>query len=69
MKYYKIIKDGVRDRETFFEGVKDELLTMNERRKHCPNIPERCFEAVEISKRNVYWFFGARFECGRIREV
>lgn len=23
------------------------------------------FEPVEISKNNIYWFFGARFECNR----
>lgn len=62
MRYYKVIKDGARDRETFFECYKGELLTMRERKAYCPSIPERCFEAVDISKRKVYWFFGKRFE-------
>ena len=41
--------------------VGNELYTTKEyaRLAMCPE----WFEVVEISKRKIYWFFGARFEC------
>lgn len=39
-----------------------ELYTPTERKKIAN--ADKFFEKVEVSKRNTYWFFGARFERG-----
>lgn len=71
MKYYKALNDKVmilpyRTKGPFF--AKDELLTETELKKLCERyrwnfdkIVENNFSVVEISKREVYWFFGYRF--------
>lgn len=40
--------------------VGEELYTPAERKKIANN--DRFFEKVHISRRKIYWFFGARFE-------
>lgn len=64
MVYYRINKAGS---DKFINGVqlttvKNELFTEKEMRKN--GIPFSYADKVEISKRNIYWFFGARFEIG-----
>lgn len=60
MKYYKIKKEhGNRRRKDGSIYIANELYTENEKEKY--NIPLNYCDVVEISKRNVYFFFGARF--------
>ena len=42
--------------------VKGELFTEKEVKKY--NIPEKILEKVEISRKKIYYFFGARLEKG-----
>ena len=47
--------------------IANELYTVKEWEKVVKNhvfgcSPGNCVELVEISKNNIYWFFGARFE-------
>ncbi len=65
MKYYRVKPEGadVYIFHHFANGtflIKDELYTEKEKEKY--NIPAFYLEEVNISKRNIYWFFGARFE-------
>ena len=46
--------------------AKDELFTKKEIEKY--NIPTKILVPVEISKKRVYFFFGARFEAGTFFE-
>ena len=60
MKYYKIKKEY--DNKKRSDGsilIANELYTEKEKEKY--NIPTLCCEVVEVSKKKVYWFFGARF--------
>lgn len=66
MKYYKDMIFADRTKGLAF--VKNELLTETELKKQCERnrwnfdkIVEHNFLAVEISKRQIYWFFGCRF--------
>ena len=71
MKYYKALNDRCmilpnRSKRLFF--LKDELLTEKELLKYCKRyawdfnkIVENNFSTVEISKRQIYYFFGCRF--------
>ena len=43
--------------------IENELLTVKERNKKCPYLMDIIFEPVNISKRNIFWSFGVRFEC------
>ena len=71
MKYYKAINDKVMfldDRTKTIVFVKDELLTEKELLSYCERnkwnfdkIVEHNFSLVEISKRQIYYFFGCRF--------
>ena len=71
MKYYKALdyKDKIfADRAKGLAFVKNELFTEKELKKQCEcngwnfdKIVEHNFVPVEISNREVYWFFGARF--------
>lgn len=71
MKYYKALNDKVMffsDRTKGLDFVKNELLTETELKKKCERnklsfdkIVEYNFSVVEISKRDIYWFFGCRF--------
>ena len=64
MIYYRVNKNGA-DKYIFNCKIcllKNEIYTEKEREKY--NIPFSYVEKVNISKKNIYWFFGARFECG-----
>ena len=41
-----------------FAGVKGELLTMGEVKKH--HVPERFYDIVEAPRKDIAWVFGAR---------
>ena len=41
--------------------IANELYTEKEAAKHC--LPPFVYDVVEVSKRNIYIMFGARFEC------
>ena len=60
MKYYKVKKEADNKRRS--DGniyVANELYT--EREKEKLNLNEAFLEVVEVSKKSIYWFFGARF--------
>lgn len=60
MKYYKIKKEH--DNKKRKDGsilIENELYTEKELKKY--NIPVDYCDIVEVSKRQVYFFFGARF--------
>jgi hypothetical protein len=60
MKYYKIKKENDnRRRKDGSIYVANELYTEKEKEKY--NIPEDYCDVIEISKRNVFFCFGARF--------
>lgn len=71
MKYYKALNDKdmiFPDRTKGLAFVRNELLTETELKKQCERnrwnfdkIAAHNFSTVEISKRQVYWFFGCRF--------
>ena len=71
MKYYKAINDKdmiFSDRTKALAFVKNELFTEKELKRYCSRnnwnfdkIVEYNFSTVEISKRQVYTFFGCRF--------
>lgn len=54
--YYYMKQDGVL--------VGNELYTPRERQKIANS--DRFFEEVEVSKREVHWFFGARFQNSEV---
>ena len=62
MKFYKVIKGDVYDRESGYTTVLEELVTEKERRKYFPSVKNDAFECVNISKSKIYFLFGARFE-------
>lgn len=71
MKYYKAINDKdmiFADRTKPLAFTSGELFTEKELTKYCERnkwnfdkVVEHNFSVVEISKRNIYWFFGCRF--------
>lgn len=63
MKYYQITDELARTHGEIF--VPGELFTEREMNinKYCKD-NEKFFVKREIKKNNVYWSFGARFECG-----
>ena len=71
MKYYKAINDKdmiFADRIKAPAFVKGELFTEKELKRYCDKnkwnfdkIIERNFSTVEISKQQIYYFFGCRF--------
>jgi len=63
MLYYKVKHDAY-DYLNKYAVVKNELLTARERNIKCRYLSDDIFEPVNISKNNIFWFFGARFECG-----
>ena len=64
MLYYRVKVDNYTDKWTRETTVYNELLTEKEFFKRFPHTPNRIFEKTEISKRNVYFSFGCRFEYG-----
>lgn len=64
MKYYKALNDKdmiFPDRTKGLAFVHNELLTETELKKQCERNRWNFDKTVEISKRQVYWFFGCRF--------
>ena len=68
MKYYKVkqeydntkrvvLKNGKKVIDGILVGT--ELYTPAEKKRILNN--DDCFELVEVSKKQIYWFFGARF--------
>ena len=64
MKFYRVVKDGVHDYFTGNTTVINELVTEKERNTKFRYISDFAFEVVDVSKKNTYWSFGARFEIG-----
>lgn len=73
MKYYRVNEKGAdryifshftNGRQSSIHLIKNELYTEKEREKE--QIPFSYLEEVNISKKNIYWFFGARFEMKKI---
>ena len=71
MKYYKALNDKdmiFANRTKGLAFVRNELLTETELKKQCERnrwnfdkIVAHNFSTVEISKQQIYWFFGCRF--------
>lgn len=64
MKYYRVKPeyDNKHDYFTGYTTVGNELLTKRERDTKFRYLMDEVFEEVEISKRKIYYLFGARFE-------
>ena len=61
MLYYRVKKEyDQRPKRNGDIYIKNELYTTSEVKKN--NLIIEYMEAVEVSKKNIYWFFGARFE-------
>lgn len=60
MKYLRATRHVVNIPGTVRTLVKDELFTEKEVQKY--KIPREHLEPATVSKKNVYFFFGARFE-------
>ena len=71
MKYYKVKKEY--DQRTIYKYkgnyripftflVADELYTEKELEKIGIRKDSRMFDAVEVSRKKIYWFFGCRFQ-------
>lgn len=64
MVYYKAKNDMqslyIHDTSKCITILKDELFTTSEMQKN--KLPFDLFEVVDVNKRDVIWFFGARFE-------
>lgn len=77
MKYYRVRPeaDGVRRYkwgkhgyiEPFGEFVRNELITERELQNEVYHnkTKDQIMETVKVSKREIYYFFGARFQYGR----
>lgn len=63
MKYYRAITTK-HDYFTGYTTIYNELLTEKERNAKFRYLNDCCFELVNISSRNTYKSFGARFEIG-----
>lgn len=60
MKYYRA--NG--EYHDYFTGnttIPGELITKRERNRHFRYLSDNCFTTVEVSKRDTYFSFGARF--------
>lgn len=64
MKYYRVVVDNKHDYFTGYTTIKNELLTEKERNSKFRYLYDDIFEIVEISQKNTFWLFGARFEKG-----
>ena len=64
MKYYRVVVDNKYDYFTGYATIKNELLTEKERNTKFRYLNDDIFQVVEISRKNTFWLFGARFEKG-----
>lgn len=62
MVYYKVITGDKHDYKTGYTTIKNELVTPRERKMKFSNLPDKYFNIVNVSQKNIYFFFGARFE-------
>ena len=69
MLYYKVVKSDKLFRfNGYLQTVKDELFTPAEFRKYSTPDKHGCclrrewLQEVNVSRKRIYWFFGARFE-------
>lgn len=62
MKYFRVVVGDKHDYFTGYTTIKNELLTARERNTKFRYLSDDIFEVVEISRKNIYWLFGARFE-------
>ena len=65
MRFLRVTKDGKHDYFTGYTTIGGELLTERERNTKFRYLQDDCFESVEVSKKNTFWCFGARFEIGK----
>lgn len=72
MTYYRVkVPDKVYRLDGYLQTVGGELFTPTEFRKYSTpdkygaHLRPEWVDPVQISKRRVYWFFGARFEQGK----
>jgi len=66
MKYYRVKPEFDQKRISKLNCdvlIKDELYTASQFNKL--GLPDSFFDVIEISQRNTYWCFGARFECNK----
>ena len=63
MRYYRVKPeyDGKHDYFTGYTTIKNELLTERERNSKFRYLTDDVFEIVEVSRKKIYWMFGARF--------
>ena len=64
MKYYKVLVGDKHDYFTGYTTIKNELVTEKERNSKFRYLNDEIFKPVDVSKKNIYFFFGARFENG-----
>lgn len=65
MKYYRVAVGDKHDYFTGYTTIKNELLTEKERNRKFRYLSDSIFDEVNVSKKNIYWNFGARFEIGK----
>lgn len=67
MKYYQVTEEPksgqiyIPSLQQYHIIVKDELYTEKELNRLNLNPGSKFFTPVEVSRRKIYWFFGARF--------
>lgn len=64
MLYYKVVQGDKHDYFTGYTTVKNELLTEKERNTKFRYLFDDVFHPVNVSRKKVYFMFGARFEYG-----
>ena len=63
MRYYRVKPeyDCKHDYFTGYTTIKNELLTPRERNRKFRYLTDDVFETVNVSRKKIYWAFGARF--------
>ena len=63
MRYYRVKPDYdcKHDYFTGYTTIKNELLTPRERKRKFRYLTDDVFETVNVSRKKIYWVFGARF--------
>ena len=63
MLYYRVKQefDCKHDYFTGYTTIKNELLTPRERNSKFRYLTDDVFEPVNVSRKKIYWMFGARF--------
>lgn len=63
MKFYKVVQGDKHDYFTGYTTILNELVTQRERDTKFRYLADDVFAVVDVSKKNTFWMFGARFEC------